>query len=133
MWWVMPIMSNVQCKSVKKNLLTRRVWCLKSMKWLYLSGEMLVNNSKQQTHAKREEVGQVSTTDWACITWSKVRIIFAHKELLTHKALEGWHSQIGAFQWMSSWTDPLWGGGTVWTVLDGSVQPTFLVLKASNL
>lgn len=59
----MPIMSNVQCKSVKKNLLTRRVRCLKSMKWLYLSGEMLVNKCKQQTHAKREEVGQVSTTD----------------------------------------------------------------------
>lgn len=28
-----------------------------------LSGEMLVTKCKQQTHAKREEVGQVSTTD----------------------------------------------------------------------
>lgn len=56
-------MSNVQCKSVKK-ILTKCVWFLKSMKWLYWSGEMLVNKCKQQTHAKREEVGQVSTTDW---------------------------------------------------------------------
>lgn len=54
--------ANVKCKSVKK-IINKRVLFLKSMKWLYWSGEMLVNKCKQQTHAKREEVGQVSTTD----------------------------------------------------------------------